>query len=197
MKYDMTIDRRIRKSKRAIREALVKLLSNKKLDDITITEIAQVADVNRKTFYNYYETPYQVVEEIENDIILSLDEILLNINFKEDLKQPIKIFEKLTNIIQEDFEFYSDLMKTQKIEDNNLILKISETLKQHLKNNMPTDLFENQLIMELAINYTVSGMLEVYKEWLLNSQNISLEKLSQDLSTIIFSGLNSIIVKGE
>lgn len=30
MKYDMTIDRRIRKSKRAIREALVKLLSNKK-----------------------------------------------------------------------------------------------------------------------------------------------------------------------
>ena len=46
-------DRRVVKTKRAIRNALVQLLSEKELDQITVKELADRADINRKTFYNY------------------------------------------------------------------------------------------------------------------------------------------------
>ena len=49
-------DRRILKTKRAIYEALVELMQKKKLNSITVTELAAAANINRKTFYTYYST---------------------------------------------------------------------------------------------------------------------------------------------
>lgn len=197
MENEIKEDRRIRKSKRAIRQALVKMLSQKNLEDITITEISKEADVNRKTFYNYYKTTYQVIEEIENDIVRSFEEVLSNINIKEDLKQPIKIFETLTSIIQNDFEFYSDLIKSQKVGGNILISRISDVFKQRVRAVLPVEKFEDDFTMELSINFIIAGMLEVYKVWLQDSKGISLEKLSKGMSTIIFLGLNGVITEGE
>lgn len=48
------IDRRVIKTKRAIKEAFAKLLTQKDINDITISDIAAEANINRKTFYNYY-----------------------------------------------------------------------------------------------------------------------------------------------
>lgn len=131
------IDRRVRKSKEAIRTALVKLLKHKNIEDITVTEIAKEADVNRKTFYNNYENIYQVIEEIENDIVISFTDLLSKINLDEMLKQPLKFFETLTNIVQKDFEFYSNLVQAQRLGGFNLVLKITETLKESVKANLP------------------------------------------------------------
>ena len=52
MDPEIKIDRRIRKTKQAIQQAVVKLLSDQNLESITITQVAAMADVNRKTFYN-------------------------------------------------------------------------------------------------------------------------------------------------
>ena len=47
-------DRRVVRTKRSIRMALTKLLASKPLGEITVTELCKAADINRKTFYNYY-----------------------------------------------------------------------------------------------------------------------------------------------
>lgn len=180
------IDRRIRKSKEAIRMALVNLLTHKDLENITITEIAKEADVNRKTFYNNYENVFEVIEEIENDIVQAFNEVLAKINLEDYLKQPLKIFESLTSIIQKDFNFYSDLVQAQKVGGINLITKITETLKERVKTNLPGELFQDTFTMEFSIDYIITGMMEGYKEWLQNPKEISLEKLAQTMSTIIF-----------
>lgn len=193
MSEEEKTDRRIRKSKEAIRTALVKLLTHKNLENITITEIAKEADINRKTFYNNYENIFQVIEEIENDIVNSFNDVLSKINLEENLKQPLDFFETLTNIIQNDFEFYSDLVQTQKVGEINLIAKITETLKERVKANLPKGLFQDKFTMEFSVNYIITGMMEGYKEWLQNPKEISLEKLAQTMNTLIFSGLNGIL----
>ena len=63
---DKKMDRRVLKTKRAIYNAFVELLSEKEINHITITDISKKADINRKTFYNYYSNTYEVMEEIEN-----------------------------------------------------------------------------------------------------------------------------------
>ena len=49
-KKEETIDRRIRKTRRLLRECLTALLKEKKVQDITVREIADMADINRGTF---------------------------------------------------------------------------------------------------------------------------------------------------
>ncbi|MBQ3987763.1 MAG: TetR/AcrR family transcriptional regulator, partial [Ruminococcus sp.] len=63
-KKPKSVDRRVLKTKRAIRNAFAKLMVEKDINDITIMELADTADINRKTFYNYYSGVYQVVEDI-------------------------------------------------------------------------------------------------------------------------------------
>ena len=54
-KKEETIDRRIRKTRRLLRECLTALLKEKKVQDITVREIADMADINRGTFYLHYK----------------------------------------------------------------------------------------------------------------------------------------------
>ena len=49
------LDRRSKYSQAAIQEAFLKILDDKPLDSITVTEVCNVADVNRGTFYKYYK----------------------------------------------------------------------------------------------------------------------------------------------
>lgn len=51
-------------SKRMMKEGLIRCLKNKSIDKISITELCRESHVNRATFYNHYETPYQILLEI-------------------------------------------------------------------------------------------------------------------------------------
>ena len=104
-------DRRVARTKKAIKNAFAELMSEKEISEITVKDIAETADVNRKTFYNYYNSVYDIVNEIENELVLAFDNVLSNIDFKQEMKNPYGIFEKLTGVINQDFDFYSRLMK--------------------------------------------------------------------------------------
>ncbi len=64
-----TKDRRIRKTKAQIKNALTRLLMQKDLKDISVSEIADMADINRGTFYLHYRDVYDLFERTENDIL--------------------------------------------------------------------------------------------------------------------------------
>ncbi len=58
------MDRRIARTKKAIKDAFALLLSQKNVNEITITDIAETANINRKTFYSYYTGADEVIDEI-------------------------------------------------------------------------------------------------------------------------------------
>ena len=62
------IDRRVMKTKKSIRKAFILLINKKDLNDITITELSNLADIDRKTFYLHYETVNDVYKELEAEV---------------------------------------------------------------------------------------------------------------------------------
>lgn len=95
-------DLRIIKTKRAIYTAFAELLTEKDMDDITVTDIASRAIINRKTFYNNYRGVYELVDELENEVIRTFDTAMQEIDFVEN---PYAVFMKLTEIINSDMDF--------------------------------------------------------------------------------------------
>ncbi len=61
----MKENRKVRYTKRVIRESLRELLAEKPLSRITVKELVEQADINRSTFYAHYETLPALIEEIE------------------------------------------------------------------------------------------------------------------------------------
>lgn len=185
------IDRRVLKTKKAIRIAFAKLLSEKDINSITVSDIAALADINRKTFYNYYAGIYQVVDEIENDIAASFGSVLGELSFREELENPYAIFEKLTSIINTDMDFYSHFLATN--HNSNMLNKIVRLLKERTMPAMMEQTHADEQTVETALTYMLYGMLAVYQSWFNSDRKQSIEAISEQISILCFNGLNGIL----
>lgn len=50
-----------------LKEALLKLMQKEDIRRITVAELCETAQINRTTFYKYYENTYDLLEETEKD----------------------------------------------------------------------------------------------------------------------------------
>lgn len=62
-------DLRIIKTKRAIKENFLQLLKQKNLNKITVTELANLAEINKGTFYLHYSDIYALYNDVLLDYI--------------------------------------------------------------------------------------------------------------------------------
>lgn len=65
-------DRRQRKTREAIKTALISLLAEKDLSKISAKDIAERADINRSTFYLHYTDAYSVMDSIQTESAQSI-----------------------------------------------------------------------------------------------------------------------------
>jgi AcrR family transcriptional regulator len=69
-------DRRTRKTKKALREALVHLLHEKSIQSITVRELTDKADIHRSTFYANFKDVYELYDHMEATMIQEICDIL-------------------------------------------------------------------------------------------------------------------------
>ena len=63
-------DKRITKTKRALKSALLELLTTQAFDVISITELCKIANVSRITFYTHYKDKFALLDDIFNDMLI-------------------------------------------------------------------------------------------------------------------------------
>ena len=109
-KKEEIVDRRIRKTRRMLRECLTSLLKEKRVQDITVREIADMADINRGTFYLHYKDVFDLMEQIENELLKDLEDMLNHHQAQDLLSRPSLIFAELYPLVQENADIVSILI---------------------------------------------------------------------------------------
>ena len=84
-------DRRTLKTKKAICNAMMDLLTQKELHKVTVQEITDIADINRATFYKHYLDVYDLYDQLERDILI--DWGMLGAKFEKMLEGLLKKIE--------------------------------------------------------------------------------------------------------
>lgn len=190
-KVQKPVDRRVLKTKRAIRNAFAKLMVEKDINDITVMELSETADINRKTFYNYYSGVYQVVEDIENDIISSYERLLGDVQFRESMNAPYQLFERFSQLINMDPEFFGYLLTMNG--NIALITRIMTLIKDKTREKMTSQLAIEDYKADIMIDFVLSGMLSVYQHWFSSDRSVPPEEVAQIISTMSFSGINGML----
>ena len=62
-------DKRITKTKRSLKDALIEMLAREDFEHISITELCRRADISRITFYSHYSDKYALLDDIFNDML--------------------------------------------------------------------------------------------------------------------------------
>ena len=96
-----SMDRRVRKTRRQLRECLISLLKEKKVQDITVRELTDMADLNRGTFYLHYKDVFDLLEKTETELQDEFNQLVLK-HDAVDLKQrPAVIFNEIYTLVYE------------------------------------------------------------------------------------------------
>lgn len=100
-------DRRITRTRAALREALIELLEEQGLENITVNDLCSRANVTRGTFYNHYQDKDALLVAFENEVLAELAEferrmgdlgmgsVLHHIARKKPLPFLVELFEYL------------------------------------------------------------------------------------------------------
>lgn len=184
------LDRRTAKTKKAIAIALAKLLSEKEINKITITDIAKEADINRKTFYNYYNSVYEVIDDIENEIVSAFSKSLSEIDMKSDFQKPQIILRVLMEIIRQHADFYGRIFTAGA--NPNLPDKIAAAITERLKSEFEARTELDGIKLEIISTYTIAGMAAVYREWFRSGKTIAVEEVSKYCTELMLGGINGM-----
>lgn len=62
-------DKRIVKTKRTLKAAMIEMLSKEDFEHISITQLCRQADISRITFYSHYNDKYALLDEMFDDML--------------------------------------------------------------------------------------------------------------------------------
>ena len=98
MKLTGTEDLRVRRTLEAIRRSFESLLLEKDYEKITVTELAERAMINKKTFYTYYQSLDDLLTEIQDEVL----EIFRNYAWPGNVRELFHVLDYARNVADDD-----------------------------------------------------------------------------------------------
>lgn len=169
----MAESRRVKMTKRLIREAFLELLQMNPAGKITITEVCEAADVNRSTFYAYYESVYDLLKEIENDVLQRIPKPEKDFT-PETQKEFIDLLVPFFEYIKKHGKTFSVLISSSN--DSGFNSRLAQMLFEAMLNR---DIINHSFYAKLGYVFSINGAIGMLKEWIDNDFPISSERFAK------------------
>jgi len=181
-------------TKQVIKDEFIDLYINRSIDSIRIKEITDNAGLNRGTFYIHYQDIYDLLDEVEDELISGLDKHISKI------KELIAINSNITTIkpfLVQGLEYISERSKYFKAflganGSPSFLRKIKHIAKTKFLDNLR---IENKSAEygDYLIEYIVSANVGIIVYWLETGMKLSAEELTNLMSNTMFRGPLSFI----
>lgn len=182
--FTRTLDRRQRKTRTAIQNALLALLREKSIDSITISELTELADVNRKTFYNHYANLQQVRSELEQQYIDLFFSYVREAPESNETGDPTWFIHCLVQSIWNQPERARLIFESG--EHIHLAQRFKELSKPYLK-IMVTRYSLHANYLDLAVEYIVNGLVALLNQWIHSKPQMPPEEFEQVATSLAYS----------
>jgi AcrR family transcriptional regulator len=172
------MDIRTKFTKKALKDSLIELMKTIPIRDIPIKAICAGAEVSRSTFYTYYDDQFELLEEIQNEIVDHVD-----IEYRKHLLEPGQ--HKASNVYEEalryvannpdslqvllsengDINFQIKLIEERIMEAGNILKRINESVDEETKRACSV--------------FFVHGILALLQDWIKHGMDIPIPKMAK------------------
>lgn len=194
-------DRRIQRTRQALRTALLELIKKKGYDSISIEEITEHANVGRATFYLHYKDKEDLLLEQFSEMANEKVQLIVEIPFSDWLpdstskskqNQPLLPLQIVFQHIYDNSEFYYLLLKSgnsSRIVERIRTISI-ESIVNFVETKMQTDPIP--LLFEVPIEFFASffsgALLSCINWWLEEDMQHSPEEMTEMFRKLFFRG---------
>ena len=183
-------DRRVKRTKKALRDCLFQLLDEKTVEEITVKELTSMADINRSTFYFYYK-------DIDDMIIQIQDEIYSV--FERDVIRSATVFITREDFMQYLVRFLTFCKEREKIckfvMSNDPKNNLSKRIKSGLMMCIPdtTKVFPENDPKRYLTDYAVAGFWQLIIQWMYDGMKIPPNEMAAFLANVYFYGSRFVL----
>ena len=178
------IDPRVRRTRRAFRDALVSLILEKDFSSISINEITERAEVAYITFFRHFESPDQLLMEVLEE---GLTELLVYIETlaKQSETSALETEGRLIfEYIQKKADLFRILFKSQSV--TRVRKKVVENIAAIFqKSCIPLARSGNQVTIAITSNHIATSLLALIEWWLDNNLEPAPDRMGKVYKSLI------------
>lgn len=174
------VDRRILKTQEALKTAVIKLMTEKNFDDITIQDLSDQANVSRGTIYLHYMDKYDLLDKLIENHINELAE-RCEAAAELDLVTGSLIW---TEYFESNYDFFSMMLASKGAPFfRNRFL---EFLIEEFKDEVDITMGKNEgLNKDLVVRFVASSYVGVVEWWFTNERPVTHQVLAEQLGTLL------------
>jgi AcrR family transcriptional regulator len=177
---DTNEDRRVRKTKRALRNGLVELMVNKDLRNITVRELTDNVDIHRATFYAHYKDIYDLYDQVEDAVVEELNDLIMQ-NYSQP---PSHFYRILFEYIIENKQLCQMLFGTKR--ESSFMVRLNVLFEQKCIETWRKDWKLSEVNEELKyhVGYHVQGCLAIINRWVESNFTYPMDELVKIIADI-------------
>lgn len=179
-------DRRIARSKRALRTALIELMEERGLDGLSVNDLCARADLNRGTFYNHFHDKDDLLTSLEDEVIADLEHIqeqmkdltVMDLVRYRTRKQPLPFLVDLFDYLREQGDFLhavtgpgGDIRFAPRLRDS-VCANLIQTILHERYRNDPTP------FVQYYVAFYATAYLGVIERWIEAGMQESSEEMA-------------------
>ncbi|MBQ7991426.1 MAG: TetR/AcrR family transcriptional regulator [Solobacterium sp.] len=177
-------DLRVRRTLESIRRAFEQLLLEKDYEKITVTELAERAMINKKTFYAYYRDLDDLLMEIQDELSQEFAQRTKDYTFRDIDKLTREFF----LFSEEKGAFYEKITCNDTIIRGRMIRSVTKSVDRGYDQLKQFTDDEKKLIQTFSNSTTLS----MYKQWIEDGKKVPVERVIEITTVLLQKGLSGI-----
>jgi len=174
----------VAQTKQNIMDAFWSLYCERRIEKISVRDITNKAGYNRGTFYEYFSDVYDVLEQIENLLIPTLNEL-------PPVSTPIGSFgmplDAFLDLYKQNRKYYSVLLGENG--DPAFASKLKNTVKPVIMNFFETNQEVNKSELDYILEYTLAAMIGLMSYWYQQPEPLATEDLHDLIVRLMEQGV--------
>ena len=181
-------DRRTRITKLAIKESLIELMQEYPISKISVTMICDAADINRSTFYAHYADPYDLLNQIQREVIDGIKEHVFSILFMEQTESAVTVIVQVLEYVKANAALFKALLSGNGDTSfqNELMYLVQDKMIQEIREDRR---LEPRITKYIEI-FAVSSAQSILYKWLSDGCIDETTRMSEIITVLLTYGVN-------
>ena len=189
-------DRRVRRTQKALGDALIALALEKEYDEITIQEITDRADIGYRTFFRHYLDRDELLKDVLSTVRVEMRELMGPPSFELFLDPNTQAADLPdSKILFQHVQENSDLYRVLLFSDRGLVQPLKAFAIQEFKASYSA-LLETDIPFDILVNHMVSAMITLLRWWLENDMCYSPDEMGEYALSLIILPTRDLILQG-